>query len=96
MPFPMMPPSGAPLGPPTAPPTMSGDAMNLGSPMSAPPIPSAVSPMDALASIKDKLGVGKQKSLPGVGFKKPVSKVAKKAISGVRSLHRKMAKKGKK
>lgn len=81
-----------PMTPPPAAPAITGDAMNLGSPMSAPPIP----PMnDALASIKSKLE-GSRKSLPGVGFKKPVSKVAKKAISGMRDLKRKMAKKGKK
>jgi len=85
--MPAMPPM-----PPSAPGPMTGDAMNLGSPMSAPPIP----PLnDALASIKSKLGEGR-KSLPGVGFKKPVSKVAKKAISGMRGLKRKMAKKAKK
>lgn len=78
--------------PPSAPSPMTGDAMNLGSPMSAPPMP----PLnDALSSIKSKLG-GARKSLPGVGFKKPVSKVAKKAISGMRGLSRKMAKKNKK
>lgn len=72
-------------------PPVSGDAMNLGSPMSVPPTPS---PIDALASIKDKLSMGAaKKSLPGVGFKKPVSKVAKKATSSMRALKRKMGKK---
>jgi len=90
MPFPMMPPkSSGPLASP-----LTGDAMNLGSPMGAPPIPSSMP--SALSSIKDKLSMGKKGSLPGVGFKKPVSKVAKKAISGVRALSRKMGKKGKK
>lgn len=94
MPFPMMPPSMPPAG---APP-VSGDAMNLGSPMSAPMSPTMTPPMpDPLASIKSKLNMGKSsKSLPGVGFKKPVGKVAKKVMSSVHGLKRKMAKKGKK
>lgn len=81
MPLPMMPKM----------PLVSGDAMNLGSPMSVPPTPS---PIDALASIKEKLSLGaKKKSLSGVGFKKPVGKVAKKATSAMRALKRKMGKK---
>ena len=83
-----------PKMPPPGMPPVGGDAMNLGSPMGAPSTPS---PLDALASIKDKLSMGtKKKSLPGVGFKKPVGKVTKKAISSVRALKRKMKKKGKK
>ena len=58
---------------------MAGDAMNMGSPMT----PGLVD------SIKSKL------SPSGVGFKKPLNPVVKKAISGIKKAKHKM-KKGKK
>ena len=56
---------------------MAGDAMNAGGPVSP----------DLVSSIKSKL------SLPGVGFKKPLSPITKKAVSGIKKAKNKLKKK---